>query len=414
MYLYDNRLLVYLYIISMSIAYTTRYADITLGFHLQVIIGLLWIAYAICKYIKNGCCFSGKHNKISLFIKIYFIPKLLIHLYTIVLMLLGKVEWKYFSSNLTVYVPTLLAVLSVYLFETKALKYNIYALIISWLTSIGTSLLIKGPGIFVYAIKQAYFDTATNQSINYLELHDMMLALGFIAVFYYVAQLKMTKSSFFMLFSVILMMILGMKRIAVLGVILVIVMHAIIKRSSKKWQYKMCLIAGVIAIVVCYLFIYILASGDLFFDILSRFGIHPMGRNYYYKAIMNYAEFDVSFLGIGRNAITYILNNELSYLRVGGVHSDIIKMYVENGFVMFGIWLWYYLIKVTQIYKNHFGVKSAVMYFMLTAYNFILYFTDNVEIYFTCQILSVILPIIYAIKQDILEINKNVVNECRK
>ena len=42
------------------------------------------------------------------------------------------------------------------------------------------------------------------------------------------------------------------------------------------------------------------------------------------------------------------------------------------------------------------------------------YFTDNVEIYFTCQILSVILPIIYAIKQDILEINKNVVNECRK
>ena len=62
------------------------------------------------------------------------------------------------------------------------------------------------------------------------------------------------------------------------------------------------------------------------------------------------ASFSPTFMGIGRNALSFMLNGgELSYLRVGGVRSDIIKMYVKNGFIMFFFWLF---INVYYIPKN--------------------------------------------------------------
>ena len=124
-----------------------------------------------------------------------------------------------------------------------------------------------------------------------------------------------------------------------------------------------------------------------------------MGRNYYYQAIMKYATFSPGFIGIGRNVVTKILNSELSYLNVGGVHSDIIKMYVENGFILFGLWLWYQLIFMLKFYKKEYGDNVAILYFGFLIYLFTLYLTDNVEVYFICQILVTMLPITYALKQ---------------
>ena len=97
--------------------------------------------------------------------------------------------------------------------------------------------------------------------------------------------------------------------------------------------------------------------------------------------------------------VTEILNTTLSYLRVGGVHSDIIKMYVENGFILFGIWLWYYLIYILKFYKKTYGIKEAVLYFGVVIYLFTLYLTDNVEVYFICQIMATMIPITYALKR---------------
>lgn len=154
--------------------------------------------------------------------------------------------------------------------------------------------------------------------------------------------------------------------------------------------------AGWFAFVFCYFFIFILMQGSEFYDLLIKYGINSMGRNYYYEAIINYAEFSPTFLGIGRNAVTKILTTDLAYMHVGGVHSDIIKMYVENGFILFGWWLWYYLVYLTKVYRKKYGNQSAILYFGLVIYTFTMYLTDNVEIYFICQIITIVLPMTYA------------------
>ena len=399
----NREALIVIYIVTMTIAFTTRYGDLELGFLLQIIIGLFWILMGFLKLSINGFKFKGQFKRdIPNFIKLYMLPHIVLHVYTIILMLFGKVSWSYFTTNLTVYVPTLLAITAVYLLGTKVYWYTCVALALSWGLSVGTSLIVKGPAIFPHAILQAYvdpFDNTGGLTINYLELHDLVLAIGYIIIFYLFTNSKLTKKQFGILAITFIIMTLGMKRVSVLGLILAVLFHIVIKRIPTSKQYKVCLFAAIAIFMMCYLFIYLLSDGSAFYDLVAAYGINVMGRNYYYKAIMNYATFSPSFIGIGRNVITQILNSDLAYLRVGGVHSDIIKMYVENGFILFGWWLWYQLIHVLKYYKKKYGDKAAILYFGMMIYLFTLYLTDNVEIYFICQIFVTMLPIVYALRR---------------
>lgn len=399
----DSRFLPALYVITMMFAFTTRYGDLELSYHLQIIIGLFWILIGGQKLIEKRIKLKTYGLEYIEFIKLYITPHLVIHVYTIFLMLIGKVSWSYFTTNLTVYVPTLLAIIAVYLFKGKAIKYTFAALIMSWFLSVGVSLICKGPIIFYHAILQAYvnpLDNAGGLTVNYLELHDLVLAIGYMIVLYmYEATYSsLNNQDFKNILMIAVIMILGMKRVSILALLIVFVFCLYLKFRQGCQKYKLCIISGTILIGICYLFIYLVSNGDVFFDFIKKFGINVMGRNYYYKAIMEYASFKLTYMGIGRNVITKILNTKLSYLNVGGVHSDIIKMYVENGFIMFGAWLWYNLIFITKFYKKRYGTKSSVFYFCIMIYTFTLYFTDNIEIYYICQILSILLPVSYALK----------------
>ena len=233
-------------------------------------------------------------------------------------------------------------------------------------------MICKGPAIFTHAIIQAYInplDQTGGLSINYLELHDLVLAIGYLLIYYLFTKHKLEKKEKIILIFTIVIMILGMKRVSVLGLIFVLIFYFILKKVPSEKQFKVCFILGVTIFVLSYLFIYVLSDGNIFYDVISDLGINVMGRNYYYQAIMKYATFSPGFIGIGRNVVTKILNSELSYLNVGGVHSDIIKMYVENGFILFGLWLWYQLIFMLKFYKKEYGDNFAILYF-----GFLIYF----------------------------------------
>lgn len=394
------------YILTMTVAFTTRIADLgTRSNHLQMMIGMMWIAIAYAQFILNDLQSMGSCKDDLLWLtKAYFFPHLLIHLYTMILMILGKVPWRFMTTNVSVYIPTLLVISSIYLFGVRAIEYDLIALFGSWSIAVITSTIIKGPIIFYHAIMQAYIDPMIDMSRsgikrNYLELHDLVLAIGYVCVYYILKKEKLTKRKIILILFTFLVMLLGMKRISILGIVLVLSFRKLTKWLSVKKQYMICLVSGWSAFVFCYLFIWILSMGPIFYEFASEHGINMMGRNYYFKAIMDLTRFSPRFLGLGRHVIAKLLETELSHLHVGGVHSDIIKMYAENGFVVFGIWLWYYLIHMTRSYKKHFGIDGALLYFGMTIYTFTLYLTDNTEIYFICQIFSITIPAVYAIKR---------------
>ena len=125
-----------------------------------------------------------------------------------------------------------------------------------------------------------------------------------------------------------------------------------------------------------------------------------MGRTYYWRALAERCVFSPAFLGLGRNYSYLLFSSELSYMRVGAAHSDILKMYAENGFFMFAYWLWHYLLQMTKRYKKRFSINSAVVYFGISIYLFTMYLTDNVETYFASILFSIIIPVCHALRYD--------------
>lgn len=217
---YSNNGLALLYIITIAVAFTTKFGDINLGYSLQLYIGFFWICVALLNLFINNFKFKGIYAKdYSYFIKLYFIPHLIIHLYSVMLMCLGKVTWEYFTTNATVYVPSLLAILSIYLFGTRAFKFNCIAFFISWVFSVGYSLIFIGPGIFYDAILQGYLNGSVH---NYLELHDLVLAAGYIVVYYMYLKTRYAKRDFFVVAFVITIMLLGIKRVSAAAIILIL------------------------------------------------------------------------------------------------------------------------------------------------------------------------------------------------
>ena len=76
-----------------------------------------------------------------------------------------------------------------------------------------------------------------------------------------------------------------------------------------------------------------------------------------------------------------------------GLHNDVLKMYIECGFIGSLIWLTYnWLYVPINIFKKV-GKKQATLYIALTIFAFITYLTDNTENYFAFQVILLLLPL---------------------
>lgn len=350
--------------------------------------------------------FVNKHrfsqNPIGKFLKLNLYPCIILHVYSIVLMLAGIMNRSFMSSNITVYVPVILGVLSIYLFGYRVINYNFYAMILSWIISVIVSLFSKGFGIFAVAVMKAIdsnYSTPSDYSYNYLEISDLVLAFGYVLIYYMVSQEKLSRKNFLIITATAGMMFLGLKRIAVLGMLVAIAFNFVLKSFGELKREKICKLTCHVIFAVSSIFVVVLFSGDIFFSLVSSFGINTAGRTYFYKAAVDMASFSPSFMGIGRNALSFMLNGgELSYLRVGGIHSDIIKMYVENGFIMFFFWLFINVYYIPKKYKKEFGTDSYSLCVAFLIYTFVLFLTDNTENYFICQVIRIGTPLAYALK----------------
>ena len=391
--------LVWLYVLTMIVAFNPRYGRFNLGYKEPLLIGGIWAVVAFVRLLQK------KHRpdvalmkKLGFFLCAYLIPHIITHVYTLVLMLLGKVEWKYLTSNATVYLPVLIVLSVVYLFGAKTLRYTLIAIIGAFVLSMVSSVILVGPHIIPEAILQAYFGQSVEK--NFLEIHDVVLAIGYIMVYYLYRGRKLERRDIAFLTCAISIGVLGMKRIVVLAILVCLAFAALVYILPKKARYPICVVGGFGILAGCFGFLWLMSQGDLFFNLMEKLHINTMGRIYYYRDVMALSDFHVLYPGIGRNVVSQLLHNEMSYLRVGGVHSDIIKMYVENGFVMYGLWSAYHLLALPAMLRKRFGDKIAVMGFAVTMYSFLLYLTDNIEIYFVCQTLAMMIPMCSALREE--------------
>lgn len=174
----------------------------------------------------------------------------------------------------------------------------------------------------------------------------------------------------------ILFMLFAEKRIAIVAMAAALFVMGImwIFRQSKKLALMIWGMAG----LVSYGYIYLIYSG-----ILDAFcwgaNVNTNGRVEMYSRMAQEAEFSLGYFGKGLGMVEQLLEhwNILTYVNL---HNDLLKFYVELGFVGFFIYLLSYGVMFYVAAKKFSEAKMSFL-LVLSVYTMVMFMTDNVSIY---------------------------------
>ena len=233
-----------------------------------------------------------------------------------------------------------------------------------------------------------------NKASHLLEVHELTYCLA-LCIIYYLYFGNKNKKHINRLILMCIIFILGGKRIGFAGIIVsglfALFVH---KKGLSKFNIK---VVGVIGTFLCVAYVFLLYDGTIL-TYMNSHGINVMGRDAIYEYFLRRTGFSFKNLGWGLGSVSKLLEN-MSKSEVGnmasarGLHNDVLKMYIECGFIGSLIWLTYnWLYVPINIFKKV-GKKQATLYIALTIFAFITYLTDNTENYFAFQVILLLLPI---------------------
>lgn len=166
------------------------------------------------------------------------------------------------------------------------------------------------------------------------------------------------------------------KRIALLGVVAVVCIMGIVWlfQNNKKVVFGI----WTVTIGLIYGYLFLIYSGILE-SVCWGLNINTNGRVQMYTRMANQYDFLSGFLGNGIG----IMENLLDHLQIdtyANLHNDLLKFYIELGFIGFLIYLIsYYLI--FHLAEKYFGKKEMCFLLGISIYSMLLFATDNVSIY---------------------------------
>lgn len=325
------------------------------------------IVLAMLKYIINKCIVrdTNKAKVIWFQFKYNFISKIVIYLYSLTLLFFGLTEKRFLSSNIQTFINGLSSISVFYLLGVNAFDYSVTAMLYAYIIEISVGLIRKGINIS-------------------LEFHDLAFSVGYVILYMLYTGKYRTKKGFIILTVMVLVAVGAGKRIGLLAIIFTIFLWKIIDKAKDNRKRRMMFWGGCIIVAVNLLFLQFSMNTDIR-KIAARFPIGMSGREYYYEALQPYVRNEITFLGLGRNAVQVIMTEDFPWFHVGNVHSDIFRMYAECGFILFFLWLLWYLIIMVRSAIKKFGTSVGEFVFLLTVYTFIVYFTDNTELYLMNQ-----------------------------
>lgn len=166
------------------------------------------------------------------------------------------------------------------------------------------------------------------------------------------------------------------KRIAMLGVILallVLVFMWFFKQSK-----KLVILIWSVVITGIYAYMYLIYSGAMEYYCWG-FDINTNGRAEMYSKVANHFDFSLFYPGAGIGVVENLLNN-MNVQAFANLHNDLLKFYIELGFVGLFVFLVSYII-MFHLAEKLCGKSQMCFMFAMSLYSIVLYATDNVSIY---------------------------------
>lgn len=276
----------------------------------------------------------------------------------------------------------LAAVAFLYIFGEKGIWYNLIAILLSNILSLGIIVAENGIGPFVSELITLIvtFAAETGDIIVQAEIHELAFCLG--AYLIYMLLKPKKNVIFFLLLGLSAFCFLtSFKRIGIIAIAVALVFGWLLMfvakfKSNVARNWTIALSAVLAFLMIGYVAI---IKMDVF-SMLEQAGIDTSGRVDIYHAVDKYYEFSPDYLGNGIGFLTYQLNNDPT-VGVAAVHNDFLQYYIDLGFWGYILWL----SAMTLVRVCYFGAKgktdNAIITFALCVYLFVVSATDNTANY---------------------------------
>lgn len=382
-----------LYIILLSIAELRQSNLISMYYLTTAIVSGIFVLFGAVLYLKSANI-TRKKNIFST-AKSFIVPWIVFFFYNIFIFISGNGERAFLKSSFVqILIPPIIllgAFAYYYVLKGNALRYFVYSIVIHYIFLLGIQLIQKGPVSFIQGTLTVFSGNSTG---NPFETNsDLVLSLGLLLIYYSDKFVKIRDKNNKHAILTAVLILLGGKKISFIALVLICVFFILSNRISDRKKIKIERIVSVVFIVGCLLYIFLVDSGLLSSLVASR-GIDTMGRMRMYNYIGRYISFSPTFLGKGYSFANLMLEKDMVHTyngKIYGLHSDILKIYVEMGFILFVLWLIYFLLILPDKIDKKYGPKVSNLFWFMTIYLFVTYLTDNTINYFITQSLYIIL-----------------------
>lgn len=319
--------------------------------------------------------------------------------YSFMLFLSGHLDFKYLSRGISSSLYRIIEVFFCYkmlnYYGKKAFVYCFAGLVCAYSINIILALFTFGLGGVVQAFFSIFSFGFTGEGSDTNEIlescHAVLLIMPFIAVFFlheYIKNREISSLRIFIISAII--SLLAFKRIAI-GASIIIFTFLFLQRLYNR--YTLFIIAST-CIIIGLGFIFIISSGIIYI-LMAQYDIELMFRDRIWKAIDDIYFFGTDFWGNGWGFTTKYIHEQSERMIgvfVGGIHNDLLKVYIDLGFWGFIIYFGFFLFYLPCRYYKMGRINTSFIFLLCQLYLFMMYFTDNSQGYFACQSMAYILP----------------------
>ena len=407
-----------LYVVSLGICFQSSLFGVgEVNYFVRYIITFLWLVYFFYLLIRKRI--TSKFLRYKIFY-LFLLPIIVVSLYTLLLYIFKVTDISYLGrtiSCLIAYIsPFLMSIIGFVLFQKKFFKLSLYGIVFAFFIVILFTLI--NCGLFKSLYNWAYASFIDSRAVkNPFEVHDLTFASGIVFLYYLLFEVKTKKNNYILMISVIIIL-LGFKRIQIIALFLILLYTLfnkfLQKRLSVKVYKKYIYGCSILFISLMFLFVYLIDSGYLSY-ICELLNINTMDRIDFYNWLADYFDFSMLYMGKGFGVVSRFMQTHNSYgiyFGTSSIHSEILRLFFELGFLGFLCLVSYYLVLLPKSISKLSNFRVAYIYLILQYYLFILHFTDNTFTYYTTQFIfcSVVL---YAYqkyklkKQEVVEIEED-------
>ena len=273
------------------------------------------------------------------------------------------------------------------------------AMCIAYILHIVRTVAVYGVNTFVteYINLIRSFGIRTGDATRVLELHTLMFAFGIYLTYIVISRMKWWKK-ILVLIPVLLLFLVGFKRIVFVGLFCAAIITFILKKIKKE---KICLdfllMAGCAVLIVCMCYNLFVASG-LYERVTTYFNIDTKGRLEMYNDTAEWYNISPAFTGHGVGFVSRNLS-DADRRGSGALHNDLLVSYIELGFWGFLIWGFLYIIWRSWWFYKFRGRNDAILLIALIFFCLCTYSSDNTYYYFYVNLSFATLIMSYQIEE---------------